>query len=105
MEADVEVAGEGRSPALVEDCLVDRFDGAICLRAAGVDAADADAVHGDSTAETLAAKLLPVIGEHALEPPARSAARVMSARRCLPGGATERDYGEAGLTWASVHQA
>ena len=47
VETNVEVAGEGRSPALVENGLVDRFDGAVRLRPAGVDTADADAVHGD----------------------------------------------------------
>jgi hypothetical protein len=70
LEAEVEVAGEGRSPALVEDCSVERFDVAVCLRSASTDAADPDAVDGDRAAEALGAKLHPVIGEHALEPPA-----------------------------------
>jgi hypothetical protein len=38
-EAGVEVAGEGGSPAFVEDRLVQRFDVAVGLGAAGVDAA------------------------------------------------------------------
>jgi hypothetical protein len=46
------------------------FDVAVCLRAAGADAADADAVDGDRTPEALGAEFLAVVGEHALEPPA-----------------------------------
>ena len=42
-EAGVEVAGEGRTPALVEDCLVQRLDVTVGLRAAGVDVRDAGA--------------------------------------------------------------
>ena len=70
VEADVEVAGKGGPPALVEDGLVDGFDGAVRLRPAGIDAADLDAVDRDAAAEALAAKLLAVVGEDALEAPA-----------------------------------
>ncbi len=41
--AGVEVAGEGGPPALVEDRLVQGFDVAVGLRAAGVDVGDAGA--------------------------------------------------------------
>ena len=80
-EADLQVAGEGGSPAFVEDRLVQRLDGPVRLRAAGADAADPDAVDGDRAPEAFGPKLLPVIGQYPLEPPA--------GRAQLPGDAAD----------------
>ena len=52
--AGVEVAGEGGSPALVEDRLLQRLDVAVGLRSAGVDVGDAGAEPFDRLMETLA---------------------------------------------------
>src|SRR5439155_20275764 len=68
--ARVEVASEGGPPALLEDCLVERLDVAVGLRAAGVDGGDLGPDPRDRGVEALAAKLVAVVGEHALEPPA-----------------------------------
>jgi hypothetical protein len=68
--AGMEVAGEGGSPALVEDRLVERFDVPVRLRAAGVDMRDRCAEPLDRGVEALAAKLVAVVGEGAFQPPA-----------------------------------
>src|SRR5438067_783068 len=66
----VEVAGECWSPAFVEDRLVQGFDVAVGLRPAGVDVGEACAEPVERAAEALAAELVAVVGEDALEPPA-----------------------------------
>ena len=68
-EAQVEEAGEGGSPALVEDRLVQRLDGTVGLRPAGLDARLARSERGERVGEG-AAKLAAVVGEDTLEPPA-----------------------------------
>jgi hypothetical protein len=79
--AGVVVAGEGWSPALVEDGLVERFDVAVGLGATGVDAgvAGAEPVEGG--------------GESALEFVAGT--RGTEAGRCLPWKASRHRYQEA----------
>jgi hypothetical protein len=57
----VDVAREGRAPALFEDRLVERFDVAVGLWAAGVDAAVAGAEPGQRLAERDAAELVAVV--------------------------------------------
>ena len=84
--AGVEVAGEGGSPTLVEDRLVERFDVPVRLRAAGVDVRDRCAEPLDRGVEALAAKLVAVVGEEAFQPPARGlqlASDTTRERRCL----------------------
>jgi len=66
----VEVTGEGGPPALVEDRFVQGFDVAVGLRAAGVDVGEAGAESFDRLVEALAAVLVAVVGEDALELPA-----------------------------------
>jgi hypothetical protein len=66
----VQVAGEGGSPALLEDEAVQRLDRAVCLRATGADEGVPDAEPGQRRAEVGGAKVAPVIGEHALQTPA-----------------------------------
>ena len=68
--AGVEVAGEGGSPAFLEDRLVQRFDVAVGLRAARVDVRDLRAEPLDRGVEALAPEFVAVVGEDALEPPA-----------------------------------
>jgi len=69
LEADLKGAGERGAPALVEDRLVQRFDGAVGLRSAGTDPGRARAEPLERLLET-AAKLAAVVGERPLEPPA-----------------------------------
>src|SRR2546427_8563003 len=69
LEADLEVAGEGGAPALVEDRLVQRLDGAVGLGAAGADPGRARAEPLEGVLEA-AAKLAAVVAERPLEPPA-----------------------------------
>jgi len=68
--ARVEVARERWSSALVEDRLVKRFDVAVGLRSAGVDAAMARAEPLERSVERQPAELVAVVCEHALELPA-----------------------------------
>jgi len=67
--AVLEVAGEGRAPALVEDRLVCGLDGTVCLRSAGADPGRACSQPREPLLEG-AAKLAAVIGQCPLEPPA-----------------------------------
>src|SRR5438034_149084 len=83
--AGVEVAGEGGSPAFLEDRLVQRFDVAVGLRAAGVDVRDLRAEPRDRLVEALTAKLVAVVGEHAFEPPAGGLQLAGDAARELRG--------------------
>ena len=50
-EADMQVAGEGRPPALLEDQAVQGLDGAVGLRATGADERVPDAELGERRAE------------------------------------------------------
>jgi hypothetical protein len=59
-EADVEVAGEGGSPALLEDQPVERFDRAVRLRSAGPDQGVADAELGKGGAKSSERNSLPL---------------------------------------------
>ena len=68
-EADVQVAGEGGSPALIEDRLVRGPEGAIRLRPAGADERVPRPEAGDAVPEARGPKLAAVIREHALELP------------------------------------
>src|SRR4029453_11304938 len=52
-EADVEVAGEGGSPAFLEDQPVQRFDVAVCLWPAGADQRVPGAELGEGGAEVV----------------------------------------------------
>ncbi len=69
-EARVQVACEGRPPALVEDRLVQRLDVTVGLGATGVDVGDARAETLDAGVEERALELVAVVGEDAFEPPA-----------------------------------
>jgi len=68
-QARLHVAGEGRTPALVEDRLVQRLDVAVGLRAPGMDAGvlGAQALHCRGE---LALELVAVVREEALQAPA-----------------------------------
>ncbi len=61
-EAHVQVAGEGRAPALVKDRLVQRFDRAIRLRTAGADEGVAGLKLFERLPEVLRAILAAVVG-------------------------------------------
>jgi hypothetical protein len=81
LEADLEVAREGRAPALFEDRVVERLDGAVRLRTSGADASRSRAELSKRLLEA-AAELVPVIGQRPLEPPAgrlRSAATLRAS--------------------------
>jgi len=69
LEADLEVAGEGRAPALVEDRLVYGLDRTVCLRSAGADPGRARSQPGEPLLES-AAELAAVICQCRLESPA-----------------------------------
>src|SRR6185436_5299025 len=83
--ARVEVAGEGRSPAFVEDRLVQRLDVAVGLWAPGVDAGVADGAALEQLAERGAAELVAVVGEDAFQAPARRLQRIGDAAREAAG--------------------
>ncbi len=70
-EADVQVAGEGRPPALLQDRWLQRLNCTVCLWSAGVDKALPGSEGGDGVAKDAGAKLTAVIGERPFEPPAR----------------------------------
>ena len=70
-----------------------RFDVAVCLRSAGVDVGDAGAEPFGRLVEALAAVLVAVVGEHALEPPARPLE--------LPGDAAG-ELGGLGAGWVAL---
>ena len=69
-EADVEVAGEGRPPALLEDQPVERFDGGVCLWSAGADQGVLDAEPLECGPKVARAELAAVVAEDPLQPPA-----------------------------------
>jgi hypothetical protein len=69
-EADVEVAGEGGAPALLEDDAVKGFDSAVGLRSAGADPGVAGAELVQGVVEVDGAELAAVIAEDTLESPA-----------------------------------
>ena len=60
-EADVEVAGEGGSPAFFEDQSVQCFDGAVGLGAAGADPGVPDTELVERVAEVAGAELAAVV--------------------------------------------
>lgn len=68
--ARIQVTGEGRPPALLEDEPVQGFDVAVRLWPARADVRQASAERGDRALEALAAKLVAVVAEDALEAPA-----------------------------------
>jgi hypothetical protein len=89
-EADVQVAGERRPPAFLEDRAMDGLDGAVCLRATGADQRLPCAELRERVAKRLRAKLAAVVAENALQaqPAAASslATRRASFEVCSPVG-------------------
>jgi hypothetical protein len=69
--ADVQVADEGGPPAFLEDQPMESFDCAVGLWAAGADQRVADAELAQRRAKVVGAEFAAVIGEDALQLPAR----------------------------------